>query len=79
MSARLFVLYDERARGGDTDAAQVLTTAKDSREARYERATGISNGYHFYAGSVWYEYDVAGKALINERPRLDLSPDRRGR
>lgn len=77
MSAKLFVLYDERARSGDTDSAAVLATADDAREARSERATGVSNGYRYYAGSVWAEYEVQGKTLVNERLRLDLSPDRR--
>jgi len=54
-SGRLFVLFDARARSGDTDAAVVLDTAESEREARSRQGAWPKD-------SIWYEYKpIPGK------------------
>ena len=66
--AKIFILYDGRAKGGDTNRASVLIVANSEAEARYDAA-----GYKGH-DAVWFEYDIKGKTLINERMRPDLPP-----
>lgn len=56
----LFIIYDERAMGGNTDDAAVLCTAKSLKEARSDVRTMFPRG-------VIYQYDVRGDQLVNER------------
>ena len=65
---KLFVLYDGRAKGGDTDDAAVLVSSNSEREAK--RDTHLFRGYD----AIWYEYDIDtdGKTMINEKARPDL-------
>jgi hypothetical protein len=64
-----FILFDGRALSGDTDDAAVLEVVETEEQARQAGATSWK-GYY----AVWYEYDVDGKKLINERMRPDLPP-----
>jgi len=66
-----FVLFDGRARSGDTDDAQVIDTANTEREAK--RITRENMSVIWMTDAVWYQYDLDGKTLINERMRDDLS------
>lgn len=68
----LFVLYEGRARCGDTDDASVLDTAESEEEVRDQAQFVIDN---FPDGVVWYQYDDIDNNLTNERIRLDLSPE----
>lgn len=65
--AKLFVLYDARARGGDPDDAAVLVTENSASAAKTWRGDWPSD-------SVWFEYDVAmdGKTLVNPKLRHDI-------
>lgn len=56
----LFILYDARAFGGDTDEAAVLCTARSLKEARRDRRT-------MFPGAAIYQYDTQGDQLVNER------------
>jgi hypothetical protein len=67
--AKLYVLFDGRAKGGDTDGAVVMDTAEIELEAVWE-GRGMWKGYD----AVWYEYDVEGETLANEKMRPDLPP-----
>lgn len=67
--AKMFILYDERARMTlDTDEASVLVTAASEREAKKYKGD-------FPSDSIWVEYDVDkdGKTLLNENFRWDIS------
>lgn len=64
--AKLFVLYDGRARFGDTEDASIMTTAESEGEA-----IGESQDWEDVDG-IWYEYDVKGKTLVNETMRPDI-------
>ncbi len=55
----LFILYDERAEGGDTEGAAVLCTARSLKEARRDAKD--------YGRCAIYAYDISGKELTNER------------
>ncbi len=66
--AKLFILFDGRAKDGDTDDAAVLVTARSEKEARRD-----SDHFKDY-DAVWFEYDVKGKNLINEIMRSDIHP-----
>jgi hypothetical protein len=65
-SVKQFILYDGRSLFGNTDDAMVLDTADSEREARQR-----SGNKKEYSG-VWFEYDVEGKELVNEKMRNDL-------
>ena len=67
MSAKLFVLYDGRARGGDTDPAAVLVSASS-------RESAILDCEHFKGyDAVWYEYDITNREMLNERLCVELN------
>lgn len=63
---KVFVLFDGRAKLGDTDDATVLVTADSEEEAR-------KDGRH-WAGydAIWYEYDVVKGVATNEKARWDI-------
>ena len=63
--AKMFILYDARARLGDTDDATVFVTANSEREARSYRGK-------FQADGVWYEYDLINGVAENEKMRDDI-------
>jgi hypothetical protein len=65
-SGKCFVLYDGRARSGDTDRAIVLVSASSEREARVD-----SSGFRGQ-GAIWYEYDVVDGVATNEKQRPDI-------
>ena len=48
--ARIFVLFDARARSGDTDEAAVLDTAESEQEARSCKGD-------YPEDSIWFEYE----------------------
>ena len=66
--AKVFILYDGRAKLGNTDEASVYTVANSEAEAR-----GEGNDDAWQDG-IWYEYDAKGNDLINEKARFDLPP-----
>lgn len=68
--AKLFILFDGRARSGDTDDAAVITTADTEEEAEADSRYPW-NGY----SAVWFEYDIVGSDLVNERMRDDIGRD----
>ena len=55
-----FILYDGRARGGETDDAAVLDTADTEKEARHLGKTGWKDH-----DAIWYQ---------KGNPRYDLPP-----
>lgn len=70
-----FILYDGRAKTGDTDVAQILDTAETEIEAREEGASRRGED------GIWYEYDVQAPKdpsgtpiLVNGKARWDLPP-----
>lgn len=69
---KMFLLYDGRAKSGETEDATVMDTAHSEEEAR-------QSGEKNWAGhdAIWYECDVddagAGNP-INEKPRWDIPP-----
>lgn len=65
---KLFVLYDARAKFGDTDDACVYVTASSEKEARED---GKDSSWQ---DGIWYEYDCDGDTLVNEKMRPDLPP-----
>ena len=64
-----FILWDGRAKGGDTDDANAMDTADTEREAR--RAGSTTWAGH---DAIWAEYDFDGREASNERMRTDLPP-----
>jgi hypothetical protein len=71
---KLFILYDGRAKTGDTDKASVFVTAGSEAEARHD-------GLHVWSeyDAVWYQYDCEPAedglgTLTNEIMRPDLPP-----
>lgn len=67
---KVFILYDGRARCGNTDDATVLTTASTEKEC-------FGEGGNYGSDSIWFEYDesIEGGDVVlrNPRMRLDLS------
>jgi len=70
-----WVLYDGRAKLGDTDIAAAMDTADTEHEAR-QALRDDWDGYD----CIWAEYDVDPSTgyLINERLRYDLKPLKQG-
>lgn len=75
--SKLFVLYDGRAKSGDTDEAAIYITAASEEEAREDGKDSS------WTDGIWYEYDVEKDTdpesvfdgqVTNERPRYDLPP-----
>lgn len=66
---KMFILYDGRAFVGNTEDASILDTAETEEEA-------IEAGKEAWEDfdAIWYEYDVKGEELINEKQRPDLPP-----
>jgi hypothetical protein len=64
---KVFILYDGRAKYGDTDDAAVLCTAGSEREARHDSRTTFSR-----IDGIWYEYDLVNNEAVNEQVRWDL-------
>lgn len=56
---KVFIVYDQRAASGETDAAMVMVACDSLREARSYRKT--------FPGCVVYEYDLVGDEAINEQ------------
>jgi len=67
--AKMFLLYDGRARAGDTDDASVLDTAHSEVEIKAWRK---SHKEMYGDDVVWAEYDDDKGTLINEKIRYDL-------
>jgi hypothetical protein len=68
----LFVLYDARARGGNTDDACVLVACNTEKEARQDSKLFMNQG------AIWYQYDTDrkdNKTLINGKKRDDIPTD----
>lgn len=68
MSARHYILYDERAIDGDTDAAQVVEAGIDSEAEARESAAD-----HGWA-MVCYSYEVIDGYLEDERFEFHYVP-----
>ena len=68
---KLFVLYDGRAKSGNTDRASVFVTASSEKEAQQDgRDPAWQDG-------IWYEYDCLPNGVItNGRPRWDIAPNK---
>ena len=65
-SGKCFVLYDERARSGDTDDAIVLVSASSEAGAR-------EDSKHWRGqNAIWYEYDVVDGVATSENMRPDI-------
>lgn len=69
MIKKLFILYDARARDGDTSKASVVSTAKSEREARRE-GENLWNG----CCHIWYQYRSNKGSLTDEKMRKDIPP-----
>jgi hypothetical protein len=67
--ARFFILYDARARDGDTLESSILCTAQS------EVDIAVCNELFADQEAVWFEYDQHETALSNERRRADLDPE----
>jgi hypothetical protein len=65
-SGKCFVLYDGRAKSGDTDDAAVLVAAHTEHQARTDSSDW--SGYD----AIWFEYDVVDGEMVNEKPRPDI-------
>lgn len=65
--SKLYVLYDGRARLGETDDATAYTTERSEEECLRTADT-------YGVDAIWYEYDEEGDQLVNETIRYDLSP-----
>jgi hypothetical protein len=73
---QMFILYDARARSGDTDKAAVLTTWDPPTRYDLPHAPTLRReARSFGLDTIWFEYDIAAdnKTLINPRMRTDLS------
>lgn len=57
---RLYLVYDGRAIGGDTDAAMVMVSCDSLKEARSYKGD-------FGNDCVIYSYKIVGENLIEER------------
>ena len=66
---KLFILYDGRAKNGDTDSACVYVTASSEKEAKKD---GKDESWQ---DGVWFEYDCVDGILINKKIRMDLPPN----
>ena len=66
--SKIYVLYDVRAKSGDTDDATVLVTATTERETRHPFNKKMKADYE----GVWYEYDDINDTLLNGVARFDL-------
>jgi hypothetical protein len=64
--ATTFLLFDGRARWGETDGAVVLVTADSVEEARRLSASFRD------MDAVWFEYQRAGSVLFDGRMREDI-------
>ena len=69
MAKKTFILYDGRAKDGNTDDASVLVVASSEEEAQ-EQGETTWEGYD----AIWFEYDNIKGWLKNEKARWDLSP-----
>lgn len=69
MSNRVYILYDSRACGGDTDEATVLEVCEDLEEAK--RACGD------YGGMACFSYSKCGKVLSDEQFEFNWWPPKR--
>lgn len=65
---KIYVLYDGRAKSGDTSRAAVLVSASSLYEARNDHRDFA------HVDGVWFEYDTDGGELINERICKELMP-----
>lgn len=63
LASKMFVLYDERARGGNTDEALVLCCAQSMKEARRDKRTMFPN-------AVIVEYDVVPSKAPGQNDQL---------
>lgn len=66
MSDKFYILYDKRARGGDTDDATILSTANSEGETHLDRRQKRE------FDGVWFEYDDVDGKLLNPKQRDDL-------
>lgn len=62
----MFLLFDGRARSGDTDAAAILDSAKNADEARRQSVSWKGTD------AIWFEYKRAGIVLHDGRMRSDI-------
>lgn len=66
---KLFILYNGRAKLGDTQRASICVTAFTEEEARKD---GEEPSWH---DGIWYEYDCVDIELRNGKPRWDIPPN----
>ena len=66
----VYLLYDGRAREGDTERAAVLDYASSEKEVRESRKVMDEH----YPDSIWYSYQDRNGKLVNRKMRPDLSP-----
>ncbi len=66
---KIFILYDGRAKCGDTDDAAVMDTANSEREA-----WAASRQCWRKVDAIWYEnvFDAEGKVATEVGPRFDI-------
>lgn len=78
---KLFILYNGRAKDGDTNRASIYVTEPTEAKARkYGKKILVSGQLDLFLGGVWYEYDVSTTGdLVNETMRMDLPPAEGGR
>lgn len=63
---KMFILYDGRAKDGDTERAAVLITAESEQEAQR-----WSHDFKNF-DAVWFEYDMVDGVAENQRQRDDI-------
>ena len=62
----VFILYDGRAKSGDTDDASVIVIADSEAEASSDSEDWRD------VDAVWYQYDLVNGEAVNERRRDDI-------
>jgi hypothetical protein len=70
----LFILFDGRARSGDTEDAIALSTVGPTSDEPHPKQMR-REARDYGTDTVWFQYDLAQDKvnLINERIRIDLS------
>lgn len=70
--AKLFVLYDGRAKIGCPEDCEIFCVASSEEEAKQDGKDLFDN-----IDAIWFEYDVIGDKLFNGIPRYDLPPNQK--
>jgi hypothetical protein len=66
MSEKVYILYDFRAKSGDTDDAAVISSTWSEEGTKQDKS--LKDQFD----GIWYEYDIQGSFMVNGKPRWDL-------